>query len=45
MDLYSWINGYDKRYGLVRIDYDDNCRRIPKASYYWYKDKIEKSTI
>ncbi|MBE6030298.1 MAG: glycoside hydrolase family 1 protein [Clostridiales bacterium] len=45
MDLYSWINGYDKRYGLVRIDYDDNNRRIPKASYYWYKDKIEKSTI
>ena len=43
MDLYSWINGYQKRYGLVRVDYDDsNLRRIPKKSYYWYKDFIER---
>ncbi len=40
MDLYSWINGYAKRYGLVYVDYNDNCRRIPKDSYYWYKDTI-----
>lgn len=45
MDLYSWINGYEKRYGLVRIDYDDNCRRIPKDSYYWYRDMIKASAI
>ena len=43
MDLYSWINGYKKRYGLVRVDYEDNqLRRIPKKSYYWYKNFIEK---
>lgn len=43
MDLYSWINGYEKRYGLVRVDYEDeNLKRIPKKSYYWYKDFIEK---
>ncbi len=43
MDLYSWINGYDKRYGLVRVDYDDpGLKRIPKKSYYWYKDFIKK---
>ena len=41
MDLYSWINGYKKRYGLVRVDYDDkNLKRIPKKSYYWYRDFI-----
>ena len=39
-DLYSWINGYEKRYGLVRVDFDDNCRRTPKKSYYWYRDFI-----
>jgi len=43
MDLYSWINGYTKRYGLVRVDYEDeNLRRIPKKSYYWYKKFIEE---
>jgi 6-phospho-beta-glucosidase len=41
MDLYSWINGYRKRYGLVYVDYDDGCKRIPKDSYYWYKSLIE----
>ena len=42
MDLYSWINGYKKRYGLVRVDYDDPARkRTPKKSYYWYKQFIQ----
>lgn len=40
MDLYSWINGYDKRYGLVYVDYENNLKRIPKDSYYWYRDFI-----
>lgn len=39
-DLYSWVNGYDKRYGLVYVDYDHNNKRIPKKSYYWYRDVI-----
>jgi Beta-glucosidase/6-phospho-beta-glucosidase/beta-galactosidase len=42
MDLYSWINGYKKRYGLVRVDYDSkDLKRIPKKSYYWYRDFIK----
>ena len=42
MDVYSWINGYKKRYGLIYIDYDsDDLVRIPKDSYYWYKNKIQ----
>lgn len=43
MDVYSWINGYKKRYGLVYINYDsEDLERIPKDSYYWYKNTIEK---
>lgn len=42
MDLYSWINGYQKRYGLVYVDYEHGNRRIPKESYYWYRDFIAK---
>jgi len=37
IDLYSWINGYKKRYGLIYVDYENNCKRIPKDSFYWYK--------
>ena len=43
MDLYSWINGYKKRYGLVYVDYGNENRRIPKDSYYWYKKHIENT--
>lgn len=41
-DLYSWVNGYKKRYGLVYVDFDNNNRRIPKKSYYWYSDFISE---
>ena len=41
MDLYSWINGFEKRYGFVRVDFDDDNRRYPKKSYYWFKKLIE----
>ena len=40
MDLYSWVNGCAKRYGLVFIDYENDCKRIPKKSWYWYRDFI-----
>ena len=40
MDLYSWVNGYKKRYGLVRVDFDTQ-KRTPKKSYYWFKNLIE----
>ena len=45
MDLYSWINGYAKRYGLVYIDYENGNKRIPKDSYYWYRDFIESQEV
>ncbi len=44
-DLLSWLNGYQKRYGFVYIDRDEQdekeLERIPKKSYYWYKKLIE----
>lgn len=42
MDLYSWINGYEKRYGLVYVDYEDHEKRYLKDSYYWYQKKIDE---
>ncbi|WP_029180785.1 MULTISPECIES: GH1 family beta-glucosidase [Streptomyces] len=39
LDNFEWAYGYAKRFGLVYVDYDD-LRRIPKSSYYWYRDMI-----
>ncbi|CAM3769273.1 glycoside hydrolase family 1 protein [Alkalicoccus chagannorensis] len=43
-DLLSWLNGYQKRYGFVYIDRDEeserSLRRIRKESFYWYQEVI-----
>lgn len=30
VDVYSWINGYKKRYGLVYVDFDHDLKRDSK---------------
>lgn len=47
IDLISATTGeMSKRYGLVYVDKDDegkgSLKRIPKKSFYWYKDLIKK---
>lgn len=46
-DLLSWLNGYKKRYGFVYVDRDDDgpkdLKRIPKKSFYWYRDIIAQN--
>lgn len=41
MDNYEWAEGYNKRFGVVYIDYHTQ-RRIIKESGYWYATLIEK---
>jgi len=45
-DLLSWLNGYQKRYGFVYVDREEDensgtLNRIKKDSYFWYKNVIE----
>jgi 6-phospho-beta-glucosidase len=44
-DLLSWLNGFQKRYGLVYVNQHEegehDLRRIKKKSFYWYKRVIE----
>lgn len=42
MDNFEWADGYDVRFGLIYVDYKNNCHRIPKASYYWYKNFLKQ---
>jgi beta-glucosidase len=39
LDNFEWECGYDKRFGLVYVDYPTQ-RRIPKRSALWYRDLI-----
>ncbi|HEX7737828.1 MAG TPA: GH1 family beta-glucosidase [Ktedonobacteraceae bacterium] len=40
MDNYEWAEGYNKRFGIVYIDYASQ-RRIIKESGYWYARLLE----
>jgi beta-glucosidase len=35
LDNFEWAEGYAKRFGIVRVDFDTQ-RRTPKASAEWY---------
>jgi beta-glucosidase len=39
LDNFEWSHGYSKRFGIVYIDYP-TLERVPKDSYYWYRDLI-----
>jgi beta-glucosidase len=39
LDNFEWAQGYSQRFGIVYVDYE-TLERIPKASYYWYRDLI-----
>ncbi|HET6548312.1 MAG TPA: GH1 family beta-glucosidase [Solirubrobacter sp.] len=39
LDNFEWEHGYDKRFGIVRVDYATQ-QRILKRSALWYRDHI-----
>lgn len=41
MDNFEWSSGFDPRFGIIYVDYMNNCERIPKDSYFWYRDLIQ----
>ena len=44
MDNFEWAWGYDRRFGLVYIDYPTQ-RRIPKMSFNWYAECIRQNRV
>lgn len=44
MDNFEWAHGYNKRFGLIYVDYETQ-QRIPKSSAKWYGQVIRKNAI
>ncbi len=42
MDNFEWQQGYIERFGLIYVNYQ-TLERIPKDSFYWYKQVIESN--
>ncbi|MFA9396951.1 MAG: glycoside hydrolase family 1 protein [Clostridiaceae bacterium] len=40
-DNWSWINAYKNRYGLIRVDINNNCKLSVKKSGDWFKQMVE----
>jgi beta-glucosidase len=41
LDNFEWASGYEKRFGIVHVDYETQ-RRTPKASALWYRDFLRR---
>ncbi|MET8543720.1 GH1 family beta-glucosidase [Kitasatospora sp. NPDC004799] len=44
MDNFEWAYGYEKRFGIVHVDYD-TLVRTPKTSARWYSDVIRRGGL
>jgi beta-glucosidase len=44
MDNFEWSDGFEKRYGLYRVDLNTQ-RRTPKLSASFYREIIERNTV
>ncbi|MDJ0769643.1 MAG: GH1 family beta-glucosidase [Ilumatobacter sp.] len=43
-DNFEWALGFDKRFGIVHVDFD-TLERTPKDSAHWYRDVIKANAL
>ncbi len=44
LDNFEWALGYDKRFGLIHVDYETQARTV-KDSAHWYRDVIAAGAV
>ena len=43
MDNFEWASGYEKRFGIVHVDYETQ-KRVLKDSALWYREFLKQGT-
>jgi beta-glucosidase len=43
MDNFEWASGYEKRFGIVHVDYETQ-KRVLKDSALWYRQFLMQGT-
>jgi beta-glucosidase len=41
MDNFEWASGYEKRFGIVHVEYATQVRTL-KDSAHWYRDFLKQ---
>jgi len=41
LDDFEWSFGYDYRFGLYYVDYNDNLKRYPRESANWFRNVLK----
>ncbi|KGX93968.1 beta-glucosidase [Pontibacillus halophilus JSM 076056 = DSM 19796] len=44
LDNFEWAYGYDKRFGIVYVDYE-TLQRVKKDSFYWYQQVVKENGL
>jgi beta-glucosidase len=44
LDNFEWACGYRPTFGIVKVDFK-TLKRIPKDSFYWYRDFIKSHSV
>jgi beta-glucosidase len=44
LDNFEWASGYEKRFGIVHVDYATQVR-TPKDSALWYRDFLKQQGV
>jgi beta-glucosidase len=44
LDNFEWASGYEKRFGIVHVDYASQ-QRTPKDSALWYRDFLQRQRM
>jgi beta-glucosidase len=44
LDGFEWTEGYDRRFGLVHVDFD-TLERTPKDSFHWYAEVVRQRRL
>lgn len=45
LDNFEWEHGYNTRFGLYYVDYDNNLERYPKDSVNWFKRFLNRLDV